>query len=122
MNNKIKILSVIVLLLFAGMFAMPFLTHISCDMAECGESSNTCNMNMVVDNCCESMTECTITPFQPVTSAPLNKVELQQELTIDYNFSYFDILNISEEHSRLTVVDKLCSSEVHSGFNTPLLV
>ena len=122
MNNKIKILSVIVLLLFAGMFAMPFLTHISCDMAECGESSNTCNMNMVVDNCCESMTECTITPFQPVASAPLNKVELQKELTVDYNIFYIDILNISEEYTLLTVVDKLCFSEVHPGFQVPLLV
>ena len=122
MNNKIKILSVIVLLLFAGMFAMPFLTHISCDMAACGESSNTCKMNMVVDNCCESMTECTITPFQPVASAPMNKVELQKELTIEYYFSYFDIVNISEEYSVCLILDKLCSSEAHPGFNTPLLV
>ncbi len=121
-NNKIKLLSVIVLLLFAGLFAMPFFTHISCDMAGCGESSNTCDMDMAGDDCCESMTECTVALFQPVTSAPLNKVDLQKNLTVDYNVSFSEIFNISEEYTLLEIVDKLCFSKVHPGFQTPLLV
>jgi len=121
-NNKIKILSVIVLLLFAGLFAMPFFTHISCDMTDCNKSSNTCDMDMAGADCCDSMTECIVTPFQPVTSAPLNKVDLQKNLTVNYNVSFSENFNISEEYTLLEVVDKLCSSEVHPGFQTPLLV
>lgn len=113
-NNKIKILSVIVLLLFAGALAMPFFTHASCDM---------CDMDMVAgDVCCESMTECSVVPFQPVASAPLNKIDLQKDLTVNYNVSFSDNFNISEEYTLLQIVDKLCSSEVHPGFQTPLLV
>ncbi len=121
-SNKVKILSVIVLLLFAGLFAMPFFTHISCDVAGCGESSSTCPMDMDSSDCCDSMTECTVIPFQPVASAPLNKVDLQKNLTVDYNISFSENFNISEEYTFLEVVDKLCSSEVHPGFQTPLLV
>lgn len=124
-NKKIKILSVIVLLLFAGLFAMPFFTHLSCDMcnmADWNQSSNTCDMDMAGDDCCESMKKCTVTPFQPVTSAPLNKIDLQKDLTVNYNVSFSENFNISEEYTFLEVVDKLCSSEVHPGFQTPLLV
>ena len=121
-NNKIKILSVIVLLLFAGLFAMPFFTHIGCDMDCCKVPVNTCEMDMAVDDCCETMTECTIVPFQPVTSAPLNKIDLQKDLKIYYNISFSENFNISEENAFFDVVDKLCSSEVHPGFQTPLLV
>ncbi len=121
-NNKIKILSVIVLLLFAGLFAMPFFTHISCDMTDCNKSSNTHDMDMAGADCCDSMTECIVIPFQPVTSAPLNKVDLQKNLAVNYNVSFSENFNISEEYTLLEVVDKLCSSEVHPGFQTPLLV
>ena len=110
-NNKMKILSIIVLLLFAGLFALPFSTHASCDMCD-----------MAGDACCESMTECTVMPFQPVNSAPLNKVDLQKNSMVDYNISYTDNFNLIEELSFLQVIDKLCSSEVHPGFQTPLLV
>ena len=122
MNNKIKILSVVVLLLFAGSLAMPFFTHVSCDMDCCKMPVNTCDMDMAGADCCESMTECTVTPFQPVASAPLNKLDLQKNLTVDYNISFSENFNISEEYTLLEVVDKLCFSEVHPGFQTPLLV
>jgi hypothetical protein len=121
-NNKIKILSVIVLLLFAGLFAMPLFTHISCDMDCCNVPVNTCDMDMAGDNCCETMTECTLVPFQPVASAPLNIVDLQKDLTVDYNVSFSENFNIFEEYTLLQVIDKLCSSQVHPGFQTPLLV
>ena len=128
-TNKIKILSVIVLLLFAGSLAMPFFTHASCDMcdidiAENNIPSNTCTMDMDIagDDCCETMTECNVMPFQPVASAPLNKVYLQKDLTVNYNASFSENFNISEEYTLLELVDKLCFSEVHPGFQTPLLV
>ena len=124
-NNKIKILSVIVLLLFAGSLAMPFFTHASCDICDIedrNQSSNTCAMDMAGDDCCEFMTECTVVPFQPVSSAPLNKVDIQKNLTVDYNVSFSENFNISEVYTVLEVVNKLCSSEVHPGFQTPLLV
>lgn len=126
-NNKIKILSVIVLLLFAGALAMPFCTHASCAMCDIAENnipSNTCTMDMDIagDDCCETMTECPAIPFQPVASAPLNKTDLQKDLTVNYNVSFSENFDISEEYTLLQIVDKLCSSEVHPGFQTPLLV
>lgn len=134
-NNKIKILSVIVLLLFAGALAMPFFTPASCDMSlpdsqaggqdmDCCKApvNTTCEMDMAGNDCCESMTECTVAPFQPVASAPLNKVDLQKDLTVNYNVSFSENFNIFEEYTLLQIVDKLCSSEVHPGFQTPLLV
>jgi len=121
-KSKIKISSIIVLLLFAGLFAMPFFTHMSCDMDCCSLPVNTCEMDMAGDDCCETMTECTLVPFQPVASAPLNTVTLRKDLTVDYNISFSENFNISEEHTFLEIVDKLCSFEVHPGFQTPLLV
>jgi hypothetical protein len=124
-NSKIKILSVIVLLLFAGSLAMPFFAHASCDMCDLEESNkqlNNCVMDMSGENCCESMTECTVVPFHPIASAPLNKVDIQKNLTVDYNISFSENFNISEGYTFLKVVYKLYYSEVHPGFQTPLLV
>ncbi len=126
-NNKIKIVSIIALLLFAGSLAMPFISmHVSrdiCDMEDINKSSNNCcDMDMSGDNCCKTMAECDIMPFQPIASAPLNKVSLEKNLTVDYNISYTENLIISEKHTLLEVVDKLCFSEVHPGFQIPLLV
>ncbi len=125
--NKIKIFTVIVLLLFAGSLAVPFFTHLSCAMCDITEnniSSNTCTMDMDIagDDCCGTMTECPAIPLQPVASAPLNKVDLQKNLTVDYNISFSENFNISDEYTSLEIVDKLCSSEVHPGFQTPLIV
>ncbi len=120
MNSKIKILSVIVLLLFAGSLAMPFISmRASCDMTDYNKS---CEMNMAGENCCETMAECTIVPFQPVISAPLNKVNHQNNLMVDYNISVSTNFNLSEEYTLLEVIDKLCFSEAHPGFQTPLLI
>ncbi len=115
-NNKIKIVSVIALLLFAGSLAMPFISmHASrdiCDMADWNQSSsNCCDMDMSADDCCKTMTECDIIPFQPIVSAPLNKVNLERNLTVDYNISFSENLIVSEEHTLLEVVDKLCFSK-----------
>ena len=119
-NNKIKILSVIVLLLFAGSLTIPFVSiRASCDMADYNSS---CEMDMAEEDCCGTMVECTIVPFQPVISAPLNKVNLQNNLIVDYNISFSTKFNISEEYTLFEIVDKLCFSETHPGFQTPLLV
>ena len=124
-NNKIKIVSVIALLLFAGSLAIPSFTHLNCNMKDCNSFAEQCDKNMMdmaENNCSGAMTECTVMPFQPVASAPLNIVDLQKNLTVDYNVSFSENFNISEEYTLLVVVDKLCSSEVHPGFQTPLLV
>ena len=121
-NSKIKILSVIVLLLFAGSLAMPLLTHINCDEDCCSLPVNTCEMDLARDDCCKTMKGCTLVPFQLIASAPLNKIDLQKDLTVDYNISFSENFNISEEYTFPEVIDKVCSSEVHTGFQTPLLV
>jgi hypothetical protein len=79
-------------------------------------------MDMSGDDCCKTMAECDIIPFQPIASAPINKVNPEKNLTVEYNISFSENFIISEEHTLLKVVDKLCFSEVHPGFQTPLLV
>ncbi|MEE8478515.1 MAG: hypothetical protein V3S42_00770 [Candidatus Neomarinimicrobiota bacterium] len=79
-----------------------------CDMAEMG--------------CCGIVTECVVVPFHPVVSAPLNKVELQKDLTVDYFFKYTDNLELFEVFFYFNVNAELCRSEFHPGFQIPLLI
>ncbi len=123
-TNKIKILSVIVLLLFAGALAIPFVSmHENCDMADHNTSlNNCCDIDKAEENCCATMTECVVLPLHPIASAPLNKVLVEKNLTLDHHVSFSEIFDMSEKHALLEVVDKLCLSEAHPGFQIPLLV
>ncbi len=120
MNKKIKILSIIVLLLFMGSYAMPFFVQENCDMPESDNSAFHCDMAEM--GCCEAMVECVIVPFHPVASAPLNKVDLQKDITIIYYVSFTDNLDLFENNTLFQITDELHSFEFHPGFQTPLLV
>jgi len=121
-NNKIKIVSVIVLLLFASSFATPFFEQENCDMPEATNSALHCDMDMSDMDCCEAMTECVVVVVFPIVSAPLNKVELQKDLIVDYFISYNDNLELFEEFSFIQNNNDLSCLEIHPGFQTPLLV
>jgi len=121
-NNKIKILSVIVLLLFAVSFAMPFLTHINCEMDCCKIPVNTCEMATVSDNFCPAMTDCRDVIYIPIVSAPILKVYQEKDFTIEYLTTANNDLSFNETISAPLYHLKLLISEVHPGFQTPLQV
>lgn len=121
-KNKIKILSVIVLLLFASSFAMPFFEQENCDMPVATNSALHCDMDMPDMDCCEAIIECVVVVVLPIVSAPLNKVELQKDLIVDYFISYIDNLELIEEFSFIQENNELSCIDVHPGFQTPLLV
>ena len=121
-KNKIKILSVIVLLLFASSFAMPFFEQENCDMPEVKNSALHCDMDMSEMDCCETVTECVTVPFHPITSAPLNKVEVQKDLIVDYFISNADKFKLFEESLDIQENNELSCLEIHPGFQTPLLI
>lgn len=119
---KNKILTILVLLVFASSYAMPFFAQENCDMPESTNPVLHCDMDMADMACCEAVTECVIVPFQPITSAPINKVELQKDITVNYIVLYTDNLDLIEEHSILQLNDKLFFLDIYLGFQTPLLV
>lgn len=121
-KNKVKLLSVIVLLLFASSFAMPLFAQENCDMPEVTNSALHCDMDMSDMDCCVAVTECVTVPFLPITSAPLNEIELQKDLIVDYFISYTDNLDLFGDFSIFQITDELCDYENHSGFQTPLLI
>ena len=122
MKRNIKILSILVLLIFAVSYATPFFAQENCDMPESTNSAFHCEMDMSDMDCCEAVTECVTVPFHPISSAPFNKVELQKDLTIDYIVSYTDIFVFSEKLSYFQTNVDLSCLDTHPGFQTPLLV
>ena len=121
-RNKVKLLSVIVLLLFASSFARPLFVQENCDMPEVTNSALHCDMDMSDMDCCEAMTECVVVVMFPIVSAPLNKVELQKDLIVDYFISYTDNLELFEDFSFIQKNTELSCLDIHPGFQTPLLV
>ncbi len=121
-NTKIKIVSVIILLFFTGSFAIPFFVQENCDMTESNSSTMHFDIDMSDRGCCETMIECIVVPMHPIVTAPLNNVNLQKDLTVDYKISYSDNFNFIDDHSFHSVIDMLCYSEGHHGFQIPLLV
>jgi hypothetical protein len=119
-NNKNKILSIIVLLLFVGSYSMPFFPQENCDMPKSNNSAMHCDMAGM--DCCGTMTECVVVVMLPIVSAPINKVEQQKDLTVDYIISYTDILDRFEDFSSVKICDESYSLLVHTGFQTPLLI
>ncbi len=122
-NNIIKIVSVIVLLLFAGLVAMPFFSHSSCDMDCCvAPMDTTCEMDMGSDSCCPTVSECRDVVYIPIVTAPLLNVNVEKDLTVDY-LTLVDIIpNITETVSTPFYQLKILTSEAPPGFQTPLLV
>lgn len=99
---------------------MPLFTQETCDMPKSNDSTFHCDMADM--DCCDTMTACVTVPFLPITSAPLNKVELQKDLIIDYFISYTDNLDLFEDFAIFQITDELCDHEIPPGFQTPLLV
>ena len=123
-SNKIKIVSIIALLLFAGSLTLPFFPmHASCDMACCKVSVNTTDkMDMASDDCCHAMSECRDVVLIPIVTAPILKVNPEKDLTVEYLTTVENILSFKETISTPYYHLKILTSEVHPGFQTPLLV
>ena len=120
MKNKIKILSILVLLIFTVSYALPLFAQENCDMPKSNDSAFHCDMAEM--GCCEMVTECVVVPFYPITSAPLNKIEIQKDITVDYDILYSDNIIFFENYSFYQVEDDHYLFEHYPGFQTPLLV
>lgn len=121
MKNKIKILSVLILILFASSLAMPLFAYENCEMPKVNESAIHCNMEDM--DCCEVMTACVVVPFFPLTSMSINKVELQKDLEIDYfvNSIESSTKDLYTNNSSIQDILESCNYDFHPGFQTPLL-
>jgi len=119
-KNKIKILSILVLLIFTGSYALPFFAQENCDMPKSNDSEFHCDMAEM--GCCEMVTECVVIPFFPITSVPINKVELHKDITVDYAISYSYNINLFENYSFVKIEDDYYLFEHYLGFQAPLLV
>ena len=121
-NNKIKILSIMVLLLFASSFAMPFFAQENCEMPEATNSVLHCDMTKADMDCCKAVTECVTVLFNPITTAPINKIEVQKNLTVNNIVSFSHNILLVEEIQFSQVNYESSCPEIHPGFQTPLLV
>ena len=122
MQNRIKILSLLVLVVFAISFAAPLLSHSTCDMECCAIEQPSCHVESDSENCCESMSECNVETFIPIPTAPLNKVDVSKDLIVEFNSDYSEKIHSKNDLSHLWTINKDCSIQVHSGFQIPLLI
>ena len=123
MNRVNKITSVFTIALFVAMLAVPLLNAAECDMECCSVQMPTeCGMEMGPDTCCPIMAECSDVVFIPIVTAPILKVNVEKDLTVEYLTTVEIIPSFKEAVSAPSYQLKILTSEVHSGFNTPLLV
>ena len=123
MNKLIKTTSIIVLVLFAGFLAVPLFSTTDCNMDCCTVPMNTaCEMDMASDSCCETMSECSDVIYIPFVTAPIIKVNLEKELTVEYLTSVENSISFDELVSVPFYQLKILTSKAHAGFQTPLLI
>ena len=124
MNRVKKITSIFTIALFVAMWITPLLSAMECDMdcCEVAPMTTSCEMDMDSDNCCLTITECSNIIYIPIVTAPLLIVNVEKDLTIDYLTSIEIIPNFTETILTPLYQLKILTSEVHLGFQTPLLV
>ena len=123
MNRVNKITSIVSITIFSLLWLTPILSAADCDMDCCKIEVHTCEMiEMANSDCCQTMTDCSNVIYVPVVSAPIVKVNPEKELTLEY-IAVGEISQIfTETFSLIPYNLKFLNSQVHSGFQTPLLV
>jgi hypothetical protein len=123
MNSVKKITSIFTIALFLAMWITPLLSATECNMDCCVVPMETvCEMDIAFDSCCPTVSECSEVIYIPVVTAPLLKVNVEKDLTVDYLTSIEIIPSFNKIDSAPSYHLKILTSEVHLGFNTPLLV
>ena len=123
MNRVKKTTSIFTVALFLAMWITPLLSATECDMDCCKVPINThCGMDMASDTCCPTVSECSDVIYIPVVTAPILKVNIEKDLTVDYLTSVEIIPSLKENISTPLYHIKILTSEAPPGFQTPLLV
>lgn len=81
-----------------------------------------CGMEMSAMNCCGDAKECVTVVIHPVSSAPLNKVEVQKDITIDIIIDQTVSFAFDVEFQTIEYTNNLSPPDIYLGFQTPLLV
>ena len=123
MNRVKKTTSIFTVALFLTMWITPLLSATECNMDCCKVPINThCEMDMASDSCCPTVSECSNVIYIPVVTAPILKVNVEKNLTIDYLTSVEIIPNIIENISTPLYHNEILTSKAPPGFQTPLIV
>jgi hypothetical protein len=117
-----KVTSISVLVILASFFTVSLFAHENCGMIRITENASHCGMKMAEMDCCAGSQECVTVAIHLVASAPLNKVDVQKDVTSTLlNDQNFDIL-IELEFNFIELTSNLSPPDIFSGFLTPLLV
>ena len=117
-----RVISIVVLSIFASSYVLPFLAHENCNRPNCAKNSAHCYTEMANMDCCNSNNGCITVPIHPITVAPINIVDIQKDITIDFTASRTIQFKILTDVSAIELNSDLSPPDIHSGFQTPLLV
>ncbi len=122
MSRFNNIFSVITIVLFVTMMAVPLLNAAECKMDCCTvETPTHCEIEMEDETCCPSIAECSDVIFIPIVTAPILKVNVEKDITAEYLSSMIIILSYENIYPVQLTYIKIDIS-VPPGFQTPLLV
>jgi len=122
MNRVNNTTSIFTAVLFIAMWITPLLSATECDMDCCKVQVNThCEMDLALDSCCPTVSECSDVIYIPVVTAPILKVNVEKDITAEYlssvsvTFNYYNIYFVQPYYMKT-------DSSAPPGFQTPLLV
>lgn len=117
-----KVTSILVLVILAGFFSVSLFAHENCGMMRTTKTASHCGMEMSEMDCCAGSKECVIVAIHPVASAPLNKVDVQKDITTTLLIDQDLGIEIDIEFNSVDYTNDLSPPDIYSGFLTPLLV
>ena len=116
-----KVISIFVLAIFMSFYAVSLFAHENCGMLRTSKTATHCGMEMSEMNCCGDAKECVTVVIHPVSSAPLNKVEVQKDITIDIIIDQTVSFVFNVEFLTIKHTNNLSPPDIYLGFQTPLL-
>ena len=121
MFGRSKILIVLILALFSGLLAAPIILHSDCATPTCEIDMDNCEMDANDMTCCMSEQDCDQV-FTPVTTAPINKIDIQVKIVAEFSANVSDNSSYDLELVPNISENIIPHSEAPPGFNAPLLI
>lgn len=116
-----KVISIFTLTILIGFYAVSLFAHENCGMMATTDTASHCGMDMADMDCCSGTNECVTVALHPVSSAPLNKVEVQKDITIDIFVGNAISFELPTEYSEIELTNNSPPPDIYLGFQTPLL-
>lgn len=116
-----KVISIFTLTVLIGFYAVSLFAHENCGMMRTTETASHCGMDMADMDCCSGANECVTVVLHPVSSAPLNKVEVQKDITIDILVSNSEFFELPAINLEIELTNNSPPPDIYLGFQTPLL-